>query len=138
MQQLHTARESVLALLPAGAQHAGQDLLCARSFPGPVSAPHLAGDHHAADRAFRRIVGGVQSRTVQEREQPRQFMFEMTRQPAVRRVPTACFQHPVQLGFQFSRGDAQAALGDLAPIIAVAQLQARLQQILYRSREGQR
>jgi len=65
-------------------------------------------------------------------------MCEMTRQPSVRRIPAACSQHPVQLGFQFSRGDAQAALADLAPFIAVAQLQSRLQQILYRSREGQR
>jgi hypothetical protein len=65
-------------------------------------------------------------------------MCEMTRQPSVRRIPAACSQHPVQLGLQFSGGDAQAALVDLALFIAVAQLQSRLQQILYRSREGQR
>jgi hypothetical protein len=54
------------------------------------------------------------------------------------RVPAACFQHAVQLGFQLSRGDAQAALRDLARSITVAELQAPLQQILYGSWEGQR
>lgn len=56
------------------------------------------------DGAFRRIVGGVQARTVQEREQPQPFMFEMLCQPAVRCVLTVRSQHPVQLGFQLSRG----------------------------------
>ena len=71
------------------------------------------GDHHAADRPFRRIIGGVQPRTVQEGEQPEQFMFEVTRQPMVRQVPAARFQHPVQFGFQFSGCGPQAVLGDL-------------------------
>src|SRR5215469_8632135 len=62
----------------------------------------------------------------------------MPRQSAVRRVPAAGFQHPLQPSFQFPGGDAQAALGDLAPLMAVAQFQARLQQTLYRSWEGQR
>jgi len=138
MQQPHATGERVLALLPAGTQHAGQNLVRARSIPGPVPAPHLAGDHHAANGSFRRIVGGVQPRTVQEREQPQPFMFEMPRQPAVRWVPPACFQHPVQFGFQLSGGDREAVLGDFALLMAVAQLQARFQQILYGSREGQR
>ena len=85
------ARKSVLALLPAGAQHADQDLLRARSFPGPVPAPHLAGDHHAADGSFRRIVGGIQTGTVQEGEQPEPFMFEMARQSLVRRISVDVF-----------------------------------------------
>jgi hypothetical protein len=75
------------------------------------------------NRAFRSVVGGVQPRTRQEGEQPRPFVFEMTRQPVVRRIPAACFQHPIQLGFQLSHGDAQAALQDVALLITVAQLQ---------------
>ena len=58
-------------------------------------------------------------------------MFEMARQPAVRRVPTARLQHPVQLGFQLSGSRPHAVLGDLAARMAVSQLQARLQQMLY-------
>ena len=119
-QQSHAARKSVFALLPAGAEHTHQDLLSARSFPGPVPAPHLTGDHHAADGAFRRIVGGVQSRTAQKREQPQQLMFEMTRQPPVGCIPATWFQQPFQLGFQFSGGAAQAARGDLTPLMTVA------------------
>src|SRR5215468_4370992 len=65
-------------------------------------------------------------------------MSEVTCQSMVCWIPAACFQHPLQLGFESSGGDAQAALGDLALLITVAQLQARLQQILYSSREGQR
>src|SRR5256885_2690989 len=65
-------------------------------------------------------------------------MFEMACQPAVRRVAAARFQHPVQFGFQLSGSGPHAVLGDLAALMAVAQLQARLQQVLYGSWKGQR
>src|ERR1700686_3791120 len=65
-------------------------------------------------------------------------MFEMTSQPTVRRVPAARFQHPVQFGFQLSGSGPHAVLGDLAPLLAVAQFQPRLKQMLDGSWEGPR
>src|ERR1700687_1540800 len=65
-------------------------------------------------------------------------MFEMPREPMARRITASCFQHPAQLGFQLARGDAHAAFGDLTLLVAVAQSQARLKQILYGPGEGQR
>jgi hypothetical protein len=47
-QRPHAAREGVLALLLAGAEHTGQDLLRVRALPSAVPAPHLARDHHTA------------------------------------------------------------------------------------------
>src|ERR1700722_991109 len=65
-------------------------------------------------------------------------MLKVTRQPAVRRVSTARFQHPIQFGFQLSDSDPQAMLGDLAALMALSQRQARLEQLLYGSWEGPR
>src|SRR5260370_35756240 len=48
-QQQQYGPEGVLALLPASAQHAHQDLLRPCSFPGPAPTPELAPDHHATD-----------------------------------------------------------------------------------------
>jgi hypothetical protein len=65
-------------------------------------------------------------------------MFEMTRQPPVRRIPVACFQHPVQFRLHSPGGAAQAMLGDLAPLISIPQLEARLEQMPHRQGKGGR
>src|ERR1700726_1029746 len=93
-QQPHHTGKSVLPLLPAGAQHAHQDLLGACALPGPVSAPYLACDDHAPDGSLGRIVGGIQTGTVEEGEYPGPFMIEMTRQSLVRRILVDGIQHP--------------------------------------------
>jgi len=64
-------------------------------------------------------------------EQPELLMFEVARQPTVRRIPAACFQYPVQFRLQLSGHGPPAVFGDLARRIALAQLQAGPEQLLH-------
>jgi len=105
-QQSHAARNSVLALLPA-VRNTLTRICCVRA-PSQVRfpAPHLAAI--TMPRIARSAVLLVaSSRTVQEREQPQQFMVRDDAPADGWLVPAARFQHPVQFGFQLSRGDAQ-------------------------------
>ena len=63
--------EGIFALLPAGAQNAGQNLIRSGAIPRAVATPGLAGHHHHSDGPLAYIVGGLQTGTTQKREQVR-------------------------------------------------------------------
>jgi hypothetical protein len=65
-------------------------------------------------------------------------MKKMVRQPPIRRIAVADSQHPLQLYLQLSAGGPQAVLGNLAPLIAIPQGQAGLEQIAHGPRKSGR
>jgi transposase len=87
-----------------------------------LHCPGLEATNNAAERAIR---GMVIARKVWGGNRTWEGARTAITMPRIARSSAARFQHPVQFGFQLSRGDAQAARGDFAPLVAVAQLQAR-------------
>ncbi len=64
-EQSDEQRHNGTKLLVAGLENTEQNALCARSSRAAVGTPHLAGDHHGANRLFCAPIGGFQTRTVQ-------------------------------------------------------------------------
>ena len=123
-QQPLAACEGVLALLPASAQHTDQDLLrvCA---PFQVRFPPHTLWAITMQRMARSAALLVASKPKQCRNVNSQSC-SCSRWRASRRFAA------------LRRRVSSTVLGDLAPLLAVSQLQARLQQMLNGSWEGQR
>jgi hypothetical protein len=58
-----------MPLLPARPPHRHQHGLRPRTYPGPVAVPDLAQDDAEADRQLGPLVGGIQPRHTQDRDQ---------------------------------------------------------------------
>ena len=123
-EQIHEEGEDVFTLLVASAERAHQNLLRACAVLGAIAAPDLACHHRRTDRLFGSMVGGVQSRAVEKREQMRPFMAQVLGQPPnpPRALPAAA--KPLILTCSFNTGYDQASL-DLNNLMVQAQQQCK-------------
>ena len=66
---MHQLGEGVFALLPAGAENAGQYLMRAGTVGRTIASPGFASHRHQPDGPLGEVIGGMQARTAQKREQ---------------------------------------------------------------------
>ncbi len=62
---MHQLGEGVFALLPAGAENAGQYLMRAGTVGRTIASPVFASHRHQPDGPLGEVIGGMQARTAQ-------------------------------------------------------------------------
>src|ERR1035438_9543431 len=125
---MHQLGEGVFALLPAGAENAGQYLMRAGTVGRTIASPGFASHRHQPDGPLGEVIGGMQARTAQKREQMGLLMAQVFGQSLVVRAAKVSIQQAVQLDFQAPTGHRQAMRGNLALLVAISQSEALRQQ----------
>src|ERR1022692_4627945 len=132
---MHQLGEGVFALLPAGAENAGQYLMRAGTVGRTIASPGFASHRHQPDGPLGEVIGGMQARTAQKREQMGLLMAQVFGQSLVVRAAKVSIQQAIQVDFQAPSGHRQAMRGNLALLVAISQSEALLQQCFNRQGE---
>ena len=111
---MHQLGEGVFALLPAGAENAGQYLMRAGTVGRTIASPGFASHRHQPDGPLGEVIGGMQARTAQKREQMGLLMAQVFGQSLVVRAAKVSIQQAVQLDFQAPSATAKPC-GETSP-----------------------
>ena len=114
----------------AGTYDAGEDLLGVGALAGAVAAAHLADDDGGSDGLFGALVGGVDRRVPEEREDGGEFAGQMGGKALGVVQRRRVVDQPAEPGEQSAAGGGQTVVAQTAGVAPVAQREAGLQDVV--------